>query len=182
MKDLVKEKRAELIEHLAEVNNEIADLYLEEKEPTSDQLQKAIRDSTLALQFTPVFMGSAYHNKAVQPMLDGVVKYLPTPYQVENHALNADKDEEKILLESNSEKDLVCLAFKLEEGRFGQLTYLRVYQGSVKKGMSITNVRTGKKVKVSRLVRMHSNEMEVSPRNSILTILNAIGRRCSWFW
>ena len=157
---MVAEKRAELIEYLAEVNNDIADLFLEEKEPTSEQLQNAIRESTLALQFTPVFLGSAYHNKAVQPMLDGVVDYLPTPYQVENHALDAEKEEEKVLLESDSDKNLVCLAFKLEEGRFGQLTYLRVYQGMIKKGMNITNARTGKKVKVSRLVRMHSNEME----------------------
>ena len=107
-------------------------------------------------------MGSAYHNKGVQPMLDGVLKYLPSPHEVTNNALDIKNNEERVVLSSASSDPLVSLAFKLEESRFGQLTYLRIYQGTLKKGDWITNVRTGKRVKVARLVRMHSNEMEVN--------------------
>ena len=105
-------------------------------------------------------MGSAYHNKGVQPLLDGVVKFLPAPHQVNNHALDINNSEEKILLSNSSDDPMVALAFKLEEGRFGQLTYMRVYQGSLKKGDWVVNTRTGKRIKVPRLVRMHSDEME----------------------
>lgn len=105
-------------------------------------------------------MGSAYHNKSVQPLLDGVCLYLPSPHEVRNTALDQRKAEERVDLSSASNENLVALAFKLEEGRFGQLTYLRIYQGTLKRGMFITNVKTGKKIKVPRLVRMHSNEME----------------------
>lgn len=158
--DAAKERRTELIEHLADVDDEIAEIFLNEEEPTVEQLSAAIRRSTVARKFCPVFMGSAYHNKGVQPMLDGVLTYLPRPYEVDNHALDAKNDEKKVLLSSASSDKLVSLAFKLEEGRFGQLTYLRIYQGTLKKGDWITNSRTGKRVKVSRLVRMHANEME----------------------
>ncbi|TPX61041.1 hypothetical protein PhCBS80983_g01372 [Powellomyces hirtus] len=153
-------KRAELIEHLSDADDEMAELFLNEEDPTSEQLTAAIRRSTIAQKFCPVFMGSAYHNKGVQPMLDGVITYLPCPHEVENVALDANNEENKVILSSSSSGKTIGLAFKLEEGRFGQLTYLRIYQGTLKKGDWITNTRTGKKVKVSRLVRMHSNEME----------------------
>ena len=150
-----------MIANLAEVDDEIADLFLEELEPTQEQLITAIRNSTISRKFVPVFMGSAYHNKGVQPLLDGILDYLPAPHQVSNQALNINDDERKVELVSSSSMNFVGLAFKLEEGRYGQLTYMRVYQGTLKKGGWIVNVRTGKKIKVPRLVRMHSNEMEV---------------------
>ncbi|KAJ3199222.1 Elongation factor G, mitochondrial [Entophlyctis luteolus] len=153
-------KRQELIETIADVDEELGELFLNEEQPTNEQLAAAIRRATISTKFCPVFMGSAYHNKGVQPMLDGVTKYLPAPHQVPNYALDAKKDEEKVLLSSASSDPLVGLAFKLEESRFGQLTYLRIYQGTLRKGEWIINVRTGKRVKVPRLVRMHSNEME----------------------
>ncbi|KAI8589302.1 elongation factor G, mitochondrial [Geranomyces variabilis] len=158
--DAAKAKRAELIEHVADADDEMAELFLNEEDPTAEQLAAAVRRSTIARKFCPVFMGSAYHNKGVQPMLDGVINYLPRPYEVENYALDAENEENKVLLSSSSAGKTIGLAFKLEEGRFGQLTYLRIYQGTLRKGDWITNTRTGKKVKVSRLVRMHSNEME----------------------
>ena len=105
-------------------------------------------------------MGSAYHNKGVQPLLDGVIKYLPAPHEVKNEALDVKDNEKKVQLYSSSEDPLVALAFKLEEGRFGQLTYMRVYQGALRKGDWVVNTRNGKRVKVPRVVRMHSNEME----------------------
>ena len=120
----------------------------------------AVRKGTLALEMTPVFIGSAYKNKGVQPLLDAVNNYLPSPKNVENIALDLKKNEEEVVMNNDPEAPLVCLAFKLEDGRYGQLTYIRIYQGTLKKGDTIINNRDGKKIKVGRLCRMHADEME----------------------
>ena len=161
---LAKEKRAELIEQLADVDEEICEIFLNDELPTNDQIAAAIRRSTIGLKFSPVFMGSAIKNTGVQPLLDGVCAYLPNPSEAEvfAHDTNLPSSAAQVPLIPAAEAPLVGLAFKLEEGRFGQLTYMRVYQGTLKKGTNIFNARTGKKVKVPRLVRMHSDEMEVS--------------------
>lgn len=164
MRTEVKERRQELIEHVSNVDEPLGELFLEEKAPTIEQLKAGIRRATLQRKFTPVFVGTALKNKGVQPLLDAVVDYLPNPGEVENIALiEKSKDNtEKVLL--NPARDgvapFVGLAFKLEAGRFGQLTYLRCYQGMLKKGDTIFNSRTSKKVKLARLVRLHSNNME----------------------
>lgn len=154
------ERRRKLIESLADVDDEIAELFLEERTPTNEQIKAAIRRATISLKFTPVFMGSALGDKSVQPMLDGVCDYLPNPSEVENLALDRRRKEAPVKLVSYNSLPFVGLAFKLEESNFGQLTYIRVYQGSIQKGVFVYNARTGKKVKVPRIVRMHSNEME----------------------
>jgi elongation factor G len=161
--ELAKEKRQELVEQLAEVDEEIGEIFLNDKVPTNVQLAAAIRRSTVGLRFSPVFLGSAIKNTAVQPLLDGVCAYLPNPSESEvlAHDTSAPVGSSQVNLVPAAAAPLVGLAFKLEEGRFGQLTYMRVYQGTLKKSMQIFNARTGKKVKVPRLVRMHSNEMEV---------------------
>jgi elongation factor G len=105
-------------------------------------------------------MGSAYKNKAVQKLLDGVVDYLPDPTEVVNEAHDLTKDEEKVVLTIDNDEPTVALAFKLEDGRYGQLTYLRVYQGKLQRDMFITNMRTKKDHRIGRLVRMHADEME----------------------
>jgi len=133
---------------------------LEETEISTEMVKKAVRAGTLALEFSPVFIGSAYKNKAVQPLLDAVEYYLPCPTDVENLGLDLEKDEEEFPVTNDSEDPLIMLAFKLEDGRYGQLTYVRTYQGTLNKGDTVFNTRTGKKVKVGRLVRMHSDEME----------------------
>lgn len=160
LKEIVAEKKAELIETLADVDDDIAECFIEEKEPTVDQIKGAIRRSTIARKFTPVFMGSALANKGIQPVLDGVCDYLPDPSEILNTALDLANGEKSINLVPASTAPAVALAFKLEEGKYGQLTYLRVYQGKLRKGSMITHVKTGKKVKLARLVRMHSEEME----------------------
>lgn len=132
-----------------------------DRRPFADHDQYAIRRATIALKFTPVFLGSALANKSVQCVLDGVCLYLPTPEEAPAHALSVTSPTDAPqTLTPTTDAPFVGLAFKLEEGRYGQLTYVRVYQGMLRKGSTVTNVRTGKKVKVPRLVRMHSDEME----------------------
>ncbi|MGD0837772.1 MAG: elongation factor G [Polyangia bacterium] len=153
--------RVRLIEAVAEADDAIAEKYLAEEEITASDLIPAIRRTTLALKTTPVFMGSAYKNKGVQLLLDGVNAYLPNPGEVENKALDQDRSEEVVVLSSDPGKSFVGLAFKLEDGRYGQLTYMRVYQGKIAKGDFIVNCSAGqKRIKVPRLVRMHADEME----------------------
>ncbi|KAF9929312.1 Elongation factor G, mitochondrial [Mortierella alpina] len=158
--ELAQAKRAELFEHLAEVDEAMSDMFIMEENPTSEQLAEAIRRATVARKFIPVMMGSAIKNKGVQPLLDAVCAYLPSPNEVSNVALDIKNEEAKVELSSSEQDPFVGLAFKLEEGRFGQLTYMRVYQGMLKRGGFITNVKNDKKVKVPRLVRMHADELE----------------------
>jgi len=160
-KALASKMRQQLIEVVADHDELIADKYVMEEEITELDLLGGIRRATLGLKFTPVFMGSAYKNTAVQPLLDGVRAFLPSPAEVPINALDISKNEAPVELTPDPQAPLVALAFKLEEGRFGQLTYLRIYQGTLKKGNQVTNVRTGKKIKVARVVRLHSNELEV---------------------
>ncbi|KAI7917883.1 elongation factor G [Pyricularia oryzae] len=160
VKELAEEKRQELIEKLADVDDEIAEIFLEEQTPTPEQIKAAIRRATIARKFTPVLMGSALADKCIQPMLDAVCDYLPNPSEVENVALDRTKGEAPTALIPYDALPFVGLAFKLEENPFGQLTYIRVYQGSLKKGMYLFNSRNNKKIRIPRIVRMHSNEME----------------------
>ncbi|KAG5980745.1 Elongation factor G, mitochondrial [Claviceps digitariae] len=160
LQDLATEKRQALIEKLADVDDEIAEIFLEEQEPTKDQIKAAIRRATIARSFSPVLMGSALADKGIQPMLDAVCDYLPNPSQVENTALDKSRDEQQVNLTPYNSLPFVGLAFKLEENNYGQLTYIRVYQGMLTKGSYLFNSRTDKKVRIPRIVRMHSNEME----------------------
>jgi elongation factor G len=160
IKALAEEKRLKLIETLADVDDEIAEIFLDEGTPTSSQIKAAIRRATIARKFTPVLMGSALADKCIQPMLDAVCDYLPNPAEVENVALDRRRNEAPVKLVSYNSLPFVGLAFKLEESNFGQLTYIRVYQGLLKKGMNVFNARTDKRIKVPRIVRMHSDEME----------------------
>ncbi|XP_047641498.1 elongation factor G, mitochondrial [Phacochoerus africanus] len=159
------DRRQELIESVANSDEQLGEMFLEEKIPSTSDLKLAIRRATINRSFTPVFLGSALKNKGVQPLLDAVVEYLPNPSEVQNYAiLNQDDSQEKTKILMNSKRDdshpFVGLAFKLEAGRFGQLTYVRNYQGELKKGDTIYNTRTRKKVRVQRLVRMHADMME----------------------
>ncbi|KAF8516506.1 elongation factor G, mitochondrial [Gautieria morchelliformis] len=167
-----EQKRCELIESVAEVDEGLSDLFLTDSEITTADLVQAIRRATIARKFSPVFLGSAIKNTGVQVLLDGICAYLPNPSEapvVATDLARRDPPETEdgkpgphaqVSLVPAAKAPLVGLAFKLEEGQYGQLTYMRVYQGSLKKGGQIWNARTGKRIKVPRLVRMHSNEME----------------------
>ncbi|HOW57060.1 MAG TPA: elongation factor G [Smithellaceae bacterium] len=155
-----KAKRDELIDAASLFSDELTEAILEEKAITPELLYAAVRKGTLQRGITPVYMGSAYKNKAIQPLLDGVTRLLPCPSEVENVALDMEKNEEPVILKNDPDLPIVALAFKLEDGQYGQLTYIRVYQGTVAKGSTIVNIRNGKKVKVGRVARMHADQME----------------------
>ena len=154
-----EEKRDQMLDNVSMFSDELAEAYLEDS-VSEEVLYKAVRQATISRDITPVFMGSAFKNKGVQPLLDAVIRYLPDPAEVQNTALDRDNNEQEVALETDSTKPLVMLAFKLEDTRYGQLTYVRVYQGTVKKGGEIVNTRSGDKVRVGRLIRMHANDME----------------------
>jgi elongation factor G len=179
LRSFAEEKRALLIETLADVDEHIAEVFLDERTPSPDEIKAAIRRATIALKFSPVLMGSALADKSVQPMLDAVIDYLPNPAEVENLALDRKRAEAPVKLVSYNSLPFVGLAFKLEESNFGQLTYIRVYQGSLKKGANVFNARTGQKVKVPRIVRMHSNEMEEVPEIGAGEICAVFGVDCA---
>jgi elongation factor G len=159
LREEAEARRVELIDAVSMYSDELAEAYLEGKE-TEEQIRTAVRKGVLSLDLTPVFVGTAYKNKGVQPLLDAVVEYLPSPRDRKYFALDLDNDEAEIPLEALDDKPTVALAFKLEDGHYGQLTYIRIYQGSLKKGDELTNIRSGKSFKVGRLVRMHASAME----------------------
>lgn len=157
--DDAKKYREEMIDAASMFSDELAEAFLEGAE-TEDMIRSAVRAGTLKEAFVPVFLGSAYKNKGIQPLLDAVTYYLPNPTEITNKALNLDKNEEPVVLSSNADDPVVSLGFKLEDGKYGQLTYVRIYQGTLKKGGELYNTRSRKKFKVGRLVRMNSAEME----------------------
>ncbi len=155
-----KEYRQIMIGKLADVDDVVGEKFLMEEEPTVEELRAAMRKGVISLKLVPVFCGSAFKNKGVQMLLDAVTFFLPTPGEKKEQALNLSKGEEKFDLLPQDDKPLVALAFKLQDTQFGQLTYMRIYQGQIRKGDFIINTTNKKSVKVPRLVRMHSEKME----------------------
>ncbi len=176
-----KKRHHDIVEAIANtgINDDITEKFLMEEEITLEELIPAIKQATINHHITPVYCGSAMKNKGVQVLLDAVGAFLPHPSEVDNIALDQDKNEEKIHLLSESTKPLVALAFKLEDGKFGQLTYMRIYQGSIKKGDTIINMMNQKKVKIPRLIRMHSSDMIEIDESSAGDIVAMFGVDCA---
>jgi elongation factor G len=152
---------AQLVESIAENDDEILHKFLEGEEITADELRASLRKSTIALKVFPVVVGTAFKNKGVQPLLDAVVDYLPSPLDVpETHGLNPDNGE-KIFRHADDKQPFSALAFKIMADPFvGQLTFIRVYSGQLKTGDSVRNVRTTKTERIGRLLKMHANKRE----------------------
>jgi elongation factor G len=179
IKDDAAKHRDELIDAVSLFSDELAELYLGGEAIPEDVLRAAIRKGTLAEQFVPVMVGSAYKNKGIQSLLDAVNSYLPDPTEVKNYALDLDRGEERKELKADEKSPTVALGFKLEDGQYGQLTYVRIYQGALKKGEELVNTRARKKFKVGRLVRMHADNMEDISEGSPGDIVALFGVDCA---
>ena len=171
--------REELLDAISMFSDELAEKFIEGKSISEELIHAAIRKGTLLEQFVPVMCGSAYKFKGIQPLLDGVTHYLPNPEEVKNYALDLDKNEEKVELNADEKSPTVALGFKLEDGQYGQLTYVRVYQGKLKKGDELQNTRARRKFKVGRLVRMHADSMEDINEGAPGDIVALFGIECA---
>jgi elongation factor G len=172
-----KVRREALLDAASLFSDDLTEAILED-EIREELIHEAVRKGTLSRELTPVFIGSAYKNIGIQPVLDAVSEYLPSPEDVENIALDLDQGEQEVTLSTNPDDPLVALAFKLEVTPYGQLTYLRVYQGSLGKGNDLINTRNRKKIKVGRLVRMHADEMIDIPKAGSGDIVALFGVDC----
>jgi elongation factor G len=158
LKDEAQKKREEMLDAASLFSDDLLEAVLEERE-TEVLIYDALRRGAIDQKITPVFMGSAFKNKGIQLLLDAVVRYLPDPSEIENFALDMDNEEREIRLESEPDADCVALAFKLEDSPYGQLTYVRIYQGSIRKGDELFNFRSKRTFRVGRLIRMHADSM-----------------------
>ncbi|MFP4330770.1 MAG: elongation factor G [Spirochaetaceae bacterium] len=159
LKEEAASRREALLDAASMHSEELMEAILEGSE-TEEMVMDAIRKATIANELCPVFVGSAYKNKGVQTLLDAVMHYLPSPLDITNKGVDIEKNEEEVELFSDPDKPTVALAFKLEDTQYGQLTYVRIYQGDLKKGQELLNVRSKKRFKVGRLIRMHANHMD----------------------
>jgi elongation factor G len=162
LKEKAGEYRKNLIEILAEYNDNIMEKYVEGASIDVSELKDAIRKTTIAAKVFPVFCGSAFKNKGVQPILDAVVEYMPSPKDlkpVEGH--NPNDLEEILTREAGDKEPFCCLVFKIMSDSYvGSLAFIRVYSGQVKKGETILNVSKNKKERIGRILRMHANDRE----------------------
>ncbi len=165
-------RRQELIETVAEVDDTIAEKFLSDLEISTDELAAAIRRATIRRELIPVYVGSAKANKGIQPLLDGVCAFLPSPLEVPYEAIDRETGA-TVPLEADPNAPLVALAFKLEDGRYGQLTYVRIYQGTLRKGDTVVNATTGKSMRVPRLGRIHADQLhdiEIAAAGDIVAV------------
>ena len=160
MQDLAEEYRERLLEAIADQDEELMVMYLEGEEIEPDQIREAIRKATLEIEMTPVFSGSAFKNKGVQPLLDGVVDYLPSPLDVPP-IQGVTADGEEVTREADESAPLAALAFKVQsDPHVGRLTFMRVYSGTLRAGSYIMNTTKGQRERVGRLLQMHANSRE----------------------
>ena len=175
LKDIVKEKRVELIEAIADFDEELMVLYLEGEEITVEMIKRAIRKGTLDVEFFPVICGSAFKNKGIKLALDAVIDYLPSPIEVQD-VVGFNSDEEEIVIKSDDNESFTALAFKVMTDPFvGRLTFFRVYSGTLKNGSYIMNTTKGKKERLGRLLLMHANHREETDQVYAGDIAAAIG-------
>ncbi|MBW2288055.1 MAG: elongation factor G [Deltaproteobacteria bacterium] len=170
--------RETMLDAISMFSDELMEAILEE-EATEELIHEAVRNGVISMDLTPVYLGSAYKNKGVQVLLDAVNRYLPAPPDLENFGVDLSNDEAEIVIDSDPNKPVAALAFKLEDGRYGQLTYVRVYQGTLTKGSTIVNSRTKKKHKVGRLVRMHADDMQEITESGAGDIVALFGIECA---
>jgi len=178
MFDEARARREEMLDAVSMFSDELMEAVLENR-VTEDLIKAAVRRGTIDRKLIPVFMGSAYKNKGIQPLLDAVVDYLPNPAEVENVAHDIEEVGKEVKLAADPGAPCVALAFKLEDSVYGQLTYIRIYQGSVRKGTELYNTRTSKSFRVGRLIRMHADKMDDIDEASCGDIVVLFGIECA---
>jgi elongation factor G len=179
MVDLVEEKRMIMLEAVSMFDDSIMEKLLEGEEPSAEEFHKTVRKAVIANELVPVYMGSAFKNRGVQLMLDAVNRYLPSPLDVKNFAKKVGAEDEMVQLKADASLPMVSMAFKITDETFGQLTYTRVYQGTLKKGMTMENTRTGKRIRLGRLLRMHSDDRENIDEAEAGDIVAMVGVDCA---
>lgn len=179
MADDIEAYREKLLDAASNFDDAMVEKILEGQEVSDEEIHNAIKVGTQSLKLTPVFMGSAFKNKGVQLLLNAVARYLPSPLTCARpKAIDNDKNEKIDLIPDNT-KPLVCMAFKITDEQFGQLTYTRIYQGTLNKGDTIINTRTKKRVRVGRIVRMNANDRENIETVGSGDIIAIIGIDCA---
>ena len=173
--------RSEMIDKVAEFNDEAMEKYLDGLELSEEELHTCIKAGVQQLSLTPVYMGSAFKNKGVQPLLEAVARYLPSPLECEKPSAkrHGDGEDEQVTLEPDPKAPLVMMAFKITDEPFGQLTYARLYQGRLTKGDTVYNTRTKKKIRIGRFVRMNSNDRENIDESYAGDIVALVGVDCA---
>ena len=179
LQEQAQQSRNDMLEAVSMFDDQMMEDLLEEKEISETAIHDAVCKGVQTLEFCPVFLGSAFKNRGVQPLLDAITRYLPSPLDaVPSQATDLDSGE-KLTLECDPDKPTIAMAFKLTEEQFGQLTYTRIYQGSLNKGDQIMNSRTGRKLRVGRMVRMHSNDRENTDHAEAGDIIAMVGVECA---
>jgi elongation factor G len=175
MVDEATKARQHLLESLSMYSDELMELLLSEAEITVELIHDVVTKAVRGLEFTPVFLGTAYRNKGVQPLLDAVNRYLPSPLEHEIKATAWDNPEESIALSPDPSAEPVAMAFKIVDDPYGQLTFMRIYQGTFKKGQQYFNQRMSRKERFSRIVRMHADKREEVDEASAGDIVAVMG-------
>ena len=179
LQEQAHQSRNDMLEAVSMFDDQMMEDLLEEKEISETTIHDAVCKGVQTLEFCPVFLGSAFKNRGVQPLLDAITRYLPSPLDADpSQATDLDSGE-KLTLECDPDKPTIAMAFKLTEEQFGQLTYTRIYQGSLNKGDQIVNSRTGRKLRVGRMVRMHSNDRENTDHAEAGDIIAMVGVECA---
>jgi len=160
LKEAADRARHGMLDTLSLYSDELMEAMLEDKPISEDLIHKIIREQTIAREITPVLMGSAFKNKGVQLLLDAVARYLPSPLDRITYAKDNENEGAEIAISADPDGTTVAMAFKIVDESFGQLTFTRIYQGKIEKGGVYLNSRSGKKQRVSRILRMHANERE----------------------
>ena len=156
--DIAQSARHDMLEAISMFNDELMEQLLEEKPVEEKLVRQTIREATINRDIVPLMVGSAFKNKGVQPLMDAVCDYLPSPLDRPAFARDHDNEGTEVPLESDPDAPVVAMAFKIADETFGQLTYTRVYQGTIEKGRHYRNARTNKMQRIGRIVRMHAND------------------------
>ena len=171
--------RAQLLEQLAMYSDQLMEMLLCDEEVPDDLVHSVLHEAVLQQEATPVFLGTAYRNKGVQPLLDAIIRYLPSPADREIRAQGHGEVADQVRLNPVKDKPFVGMAFKIVDDPYGQLTFIRIYQGTIEKGQLYFNQRTGRKDRFSRIVRMHADKREEIDSASAGDIIAIIGVDCA---